>query len=84
MRSIAIIFLFTDFHPNFRYLQGDIYPVTEIGRVVTMVSSVFGIAIVALPAGIITAGYMDELNKISGEEDGSDDIKDENDTSDLK
>ncbi len=63
---------------------GDIYPVTEIGRVVTMVSSVFGIAIVALPAGIITAGYMDELNKISGEENGSDDIKDENDTSDLK
>ena len=27
-----------------------------------MVSSVFGIAIVALPAGIITAGYMEELN----------------------
>ena len=44
---------------------GDIYPVTEIGRVVTMVSSIFGIAIVALPAGIITAGYMDELGKIS-------------------
>lgn len=44
---------------------GDIYPVTEIGRVVTMVSSIFGIAIVALPAGIITAGYMDELNGIN-------------------
>lgn len=27
-----------------------------------MLSSVFGIAIVTLPAGIITAGYMDELN----------------------
>jgi voltage-gated potassium channel len=27
-----------------------------------MFSSVFGIAIVALPAGIVTAGYMDELN----------------------
>lgn len=33
-----------------------------------MVSSVFGIAIVALPAGIITAGYMNELNKDDGEE----------------
>ncbi len=40
---------------------GDIYPVTPIGRLVTMVSSLFGIAIVALPAGIITAGYMDEI-----------------------
>lgn len=42
---------------------GDIYPVTSIGRAVTMVSSVFGIAVVALPAGIITAGYMSEIDK---------------------
>ena len=42
---------------------GDIYPVTTLGRLVTMVSSLFGIAIVALPAGIITAGYMEELEK---------------------
>lgn len=40
---------------------GDIYPVTIVGQIVTMVSSMLGIAIVALPAGIITAGYMDEL-----------------------
>ena len=42
---------------------GDIYPVSTIGRVVTMLSSFVGIAIVALPAGIITAGYMDEIKK---------------------
>ena len=42
---------------------GDIYPVTPIGRIVTMFSSMFGIAIVALPAGIITAGYMSEVDK---------------------
>lgn len=42
---------------------GDIYPVTSVGKFVAMVSSVFGIAIVALPAGIITAGYMEELTK---------------------
>lgn len=41
---------------------GDIYPVTTIGRIVTMVSSIFGIAIIALPAGIITAGFMERLN----------------------
>ena len=40
---------------------GDIYPVTVAGRVVTMASSVMGIAIIALPAGIITSGFMDEL-----------------------
>ena len=42
---------------------GDIYPVTTIGRIVTMISSFVGIAIVALPAGIITAGYMDRIQK---------------------
>lgn len=40
---------------------GDIYPVTAIGRAVTMISSILGIAIVAMPAGIITAGFMEEL-----------------------
>ena len=40
---------------------GDLYPVTTIGRVITMVSSIFGVAVIALPAGIITAGYMKEV-----------------------
>lgn len=42
---------------------GDIYPTSILGRVFTMVSSVIGIAVVALPAGIITAGYMKEIEK---------------------
>ena len=42
---------------------GDIYPVSTAGRIITMISSMFGIAVVALPAGIITAGYMDALNE---------------------
>lgn len=42
---------------------GDIYPVTTFGRIVTMLSSIFGIAIVAMPAGIITAGLMEEIGK---------------------
>ena len=40
---------------------GDIYPVSVMGRIITMASSILGIAIVALPAGIITAGYMTEI-----------------------
>ena len=42
---------------------GDIYPVTTIGRIVTMISSAFGIAIIALPSGVITAGYLSEISK---------------------
>ena len=42
---------------------GDIYPVTTFGRVVAMISSFFGIAIVALPAGIVTAEYIGSLKK---------------------
>lgn len=47
---------------------GDIYATSTIGKVVTMLSSLFGIAIVALPAGIITAGYMDELSSDQDDE----------------
>lgn len=42
---------------------GDIYAVSVAGRIVTMLSSFVGIAIVALPSGIITAGYMDAIQK---------------------
>ena len=35
--------------------------VTIIGKTVTMVSSILGIVIVALPAAILTAGYIEEL-----------------------
>ncbi len=46
---------------------GDIYPVTTIGRIVTMLSSVLGIAIIALPSGVITAGYLAEINNSNEE-----------------
>lgn len=42
---------------------GDIYAVSNVGKVLTMVSSLLGIAIVALPAGIVTAGYMEAVSK---------------------
>ncbi len=41
---------------------GDVYPVTDAGRIVTMISSLVGVAIIALPSAIITAGYMSELS----------------------
>lgn len=40
---------------------GDVYATSEVGKFITMISAVLGIAIVALPAGIIIAGYQEEL-----------------------
>ena len=40
---------------------GDMIPVTDIGRFISMLSSLFGVAIIALPSGVITASYLDEL-----------------------
>ncbi len=40
---------------------GDVYATSPIGKLITMISAILGIAIVALPAGIITAGYQEEL-----------------------
>lgn len=51
---------------------GDIYTISVAGKVITMISAILGIAIVALPAGIITAGYMNELQ----EEDNKDSEQD--------
>ena len=42
---------------------GDIYPVSVVGRMFTMISSVLGLGIIALPTGIITAGCLHEINR---------------------
>ena len=42
---------------------GDIYPSSDIGRVISMFSSIFGVAVIALPSGVITASYLDELRE---------------------
>lgn len=41
---------------------GDIYPKTAAGRLISMITSVFGIAVIALPSGIITANIIRELD----------------------
>ena len=43
---------------------GDLCPATDLGRFISMLSSLFGVAIIALPSGIITASYLDELRAI--------------------
>ena len=43
---------------------GDICPATDMGRLISMFSSLFGVAVIALPSGIITASYLDELRQM--------------------
>lgn len=43
---------------------GDMVPVTSLGKVLSGLISLSGLAIFALPAGIITAGFLEELNKV--------------------
>ena len=47
---------------------GDLCPATNIGRLISMFSSIFGVAIIALPSGIITASYLDELRSIKAKD----------------
>ncbi len=47
---------------------GDIYPVTIPGQVITVLSAIVGVAIVALPSGIIAGGFIDEIRKGKDEE----------------
>ena len=42
---------------------GDIYPTSNVGRLITMVSALVGVAVIALPSGMITAAYIGEINK---------------------
>lgn len=48
---------------------GDLYPVSTLGRAITMLSSLVGIAIIALPAGIIMGGYIDVMRKETNRSD---------------
>lgn len=42
---------------------GDITPTTDIGQFITMISALVGVAVIALPTGMITAAYMNEITK---------------------
>lgn len=49
---------------------GDVCPNSDSAKIISMISSLFGIAVVALPSGIITARYLEELTRIKEEKKG--------------
>ena len=46
---------------------GDLTPVTNLGKLITVISSLVGVGIIAIPSGVITAGYIEEFKKNSKE-----------------
>ena len=42
---------------------GDLYPITILGKIFTSIVLLAGVALLALPAGIITAGFLEETSK---------------------
>ena len=42
---------------------GDIYPVTPLGKVLGAVICLLGIGLVALPTGILSSGFVEEIQK---------------------
>jgi voltage-gated potassium channel len=42
---------------------GDIYPITIIGKILGIFISLMGIAIIAIPTGIISAGFIEQINE---------------------
>lgn len=44
---------------------GDVYPITGLGKILASVIAISGIGLVALPTGIISSGFMEEIKKKS-------------------
>lgn len=41
---------------------GDIYPITVLGKILSAIIAILGIGLVAVPTGIISAGFMEQIN----------------------
>lgn len=50
---------------------GDVYPHNDLGRVISMISSLVGVAIIALPSGVITASYLRTLEEMKTHKKGN-------------
>lgn len=44
---------------------GDIYPITTIGKIMAIIIAFLGVGVVAIPTGIISAGFVEQYTKIN-------------------
>jgi len=63
---------------------GDIYPITNAGRFVGIILAFLGVGIVAIPTGIISAGFVEHYTKIKSMAYGNDDCPVEFETVRIK
>ncbi len=56
---------------------GDIYPITTMGKVLGIVISFLGVGMVAIPTGIISAGFVEQYSRLKriGENSSEEDIR---------
>lgn len=54
---------------------GDIYPITVMGKVLSAIIALLGIGLVAVPTGIISAGFMEYISEQNVTQEPSDKIK---------
>ncbi|HLN22128.1 MAG TPA: ion transporter [Bacteroidales bacterium] len=52
---------------------GDVAPVTTIGKIISAIVAIIGIGLIALPTGIISAGFIEKISK-KDRENNEDDI----------
>ena len=43
---------------------GDIYPITTLGRIFSIIITFLGVGMVAIPTGIISAGFVDQYSRV--------------------
>ena len=43
---------------------GDIYPITNLGKIIGIFIAFLGVAVVAIPTGIISAGFVDQYSRL--------------------
>lgn len=48
---------------------GDIYPVTALGQIVAIIIAILGVGFVAIPTGIISAGFVEYYTRINNSKD---------------
>lgn len=47
---------------------GDIYPITVMGRVMAIFTAFLGVGVVAIPTGIISAGFVEQYSRVKQQE----------------
>lgn len=48
---------------------GDIYPITVGGRIIAIIIALLGVCVVAIPTGVISAGFVEQYTRIKNDND---------------